>query len=97
LDDDQTQLGRKRFNVLASPSDELIHGQLGLKGQAVPVLCFLFSLFDPSSVLSHGWFSWLVVSFSTAHPVRWTAGEPPPIPTTRGTFPEANPDKFNRD
>jgi hypothetical protein len=24
--------------------------------------------------------------FSTAHPVRWTAGEPPPIPTIHGTF-----------
>src|SRR5439155_22777406 len=55
--------GREGFNILAHPADQFTHRQLSFQAQSFSVNCFFFGLLVLSDVLSHRWFSWLIVSF----------------------------------
>src|SRR2546426_3951936 len=63
LDDRQAQLGGEGFYVIAHAGDQFTQRQLGFQAQSFSISCFFFGLLVLSDVLSHRWFSWLIVSF----------------------------------
>src|SRR5437867_405603 len=61
LDDGQPQFGREGFNILGYSGDQFAQRQLSLQTHSFFISCFFFGFFHLSLVLSHRWFSWLLV------------------------------------
>src|SRR4051794_3321101 len=65
LDDGQPQFGREGFYILRHSGDQFAQRQLSLQNHFFSISSFFFGLFHLSLVLSHRWFSWLlVISFN---------------------------------